>query len=49
MTIVDIILDNPGAGSHLSREHLLRAGVGVPVGGSERTNAVLDLALVHGI
>ena len=27
----------------------LRAGLGAPVGGDERTNAVLDLALVHGI
>jgi hypothetical protein len=27
----------------------LRAGIGAPLGGSERTNAVLDLALVHGL
>jgi hypothetical protein len=27
----------------------LRAGLGAPVGGSERTNAVLDLAVVHGL
>jgi hypothetical protein len=27
----------------------LRAGVGAPLGGAERTNAVLDLALVHGL
>jgi len=27
----------------------LRAGLGAPVGGAERTNAVLDLAVVHGL
>jgi hypothetical protein len=27
----------------------LRAGVGAPLGGSERTNAVLDVAIVHGL
>lgn len=27
----------------------LRAGVGAPIGGDERTNAVLDIAIVHGL
>ncbi|HEY5950902.1 MAG TPA: hypothetical protein VIV40_35660, partial [Kofleriaceae bacterium] len=27
----------------------LRAGIGAPVGGDERTNAIVDLAVVHGL
>lgn len=41
------------AGVHWRMTHSsdwrLRAGLGAPVGGAERTNAVLDLAVVHGL
>jgi hypothetical protein len=32
-----------------TRDWRLRAGVGVPVAGNDRTNAVLDVTVVHGI
>jgi hypothetical protein len=40
------------AGVHWQVGHTawrLRTGVGLPVGGAERTNAVVDLAVVHGL
>src|SRR6185503_4385860 len=33
----------------LASDWRLHAGLGAPVGGSERTNAVLELAVVHGL
>jgi hypothetical protein len=46
----DHVLLRAGVHWQLSRtDWRLRAGIGAPLGGSERTNAVVDLAIVHGL
>jgi hypothetical protein len=47
---LDYVLARAGVHWQLSRsDWRLRAGLGMPFGGSERTNAILDLAVVHGL
>lgn len=46
---LDHVLLRAGIHWRLTGDWRLRAGVGAPVGGSERTNAILDVAIVHGI
>lgn len=47
---LDFVLARAGVHWRVSRgDWRLRAGLGLPLGGSERTNAILDLAVVHGL